>query len=157
MNLLKTLSSKKALAQGARIYGSEKLLLLSLIPARPDARLSFNKNILKYVWLMRLLITRGCGINARNRFNHTPLHLAIIYNCPTTVRFLFSGGVNIAINELDMDNWTLLHWAARCGHFNIIRLLLKFNVSMNAGAAYNPLFLAKMFGHLDCIALLQEN
>ncbi len=61
------------------------------------------------------------------------------------------------VNCTDKNKWTPLHWAAHCGHVEVVKLLLgrpdvEVNVADSDGA--RPLHLAAQHGHVEVVKLL---
>lgn len=77
-----------------RRFGSYKRLLVTLC-GRCNSRQLLNKNVLRYVWLVRLLLVSGCYYGAVDRYRHTPLHMVAHYTCIRTSKLLILMGASI--------------------------------------------------------------
>ena len=71
---------------------------------------------------LRRLLDRGVNVNARDRYERTPLHLVAEYGHTETVRLLLDRGADP--NKRDVFGYTPLHSAAEGGRFETVRLLL---------------------------------
>jgi ankyrin repeat protein len=60
------------------------------------------------------------------------------------------------ISAFDKHGWTKLHYACQNGNENLVYLLIRKGVDVNAqqGNGWTPLFAATRFGHLSIIRLL---
>jgi len=53
----------------------------------------------KYQAIATLLLVRGANINLQNRFDETPLHLAVLNEDPSMISFLLDHGVNVNVES----------------------------------------------------------
>ena len=81
---------------------------------------------------VRELLLKGANVNARDLRGYTPLDEAIGSNTPQTltiVDYLLKQGANP--KNLTRE-WTPLHFAAYFGRAEIVKMLLEYNVDINA-------------------------
>jgi hypothetical protein len=92
------------------------------------------------------------------RRGRTQLHHCAENGLTSSVKRLLSIR-NINVNVKDLYEWTPLHYAARNGHIEIIRLLLQNGAVVNAknNCGSTPLHWAASHGHVDILHLLVEN
>jgi ankyrin repeat protein len=104
---------------------------------------------------VRALLNRSANVNARDKYNWTPLHNAAINGHTEIVIDLLNkgGDVNATANYRDDLNGTLpsitaLHFAAMSGHTETVRALLNHSANVNAKDKYNqtPLHWAALNG-----------
>jgi ankyrin repeat protein len=62
-------------------------------------------------------------INVTDSYGYTPLHRASQMGLPVMVRLLVSHGASKSFRG--RWDWTALHWAASCGHGEVVRVLLE--------------------------------
>jgi ankyrin repeat protein len=72
--------------------------------------------------IIRLLVTRGADVDARNTYGLTPLHRASMAGHVPVVQALVDAGARIDLRG--PDGWTALHVAAASGHAPVVRELL---------------------------------
>ncbi|XP_065075156.1 uncharacterized protein LOC135698933 [Ochlerotatus camptorhynchus] len=121
------------------------------IKNRTPLYVAINKN---YTYYMDLLITTD-NVNIQDHQNLTPLLLATqIDESVNYVQFLIEKNSNV--NASRKDGWTVLHWAAEKGHFDIAVLLIERSAHVNAqdGSRRTPLHQAAANGHTTIVELL---
>ena len=81
--------------------------------------------------ICRLLIDKGAQVEARNRYDRTPLHYAARYGHVEIVRLLCDHGADVEARHNDGSR--PLHWAAYNGHISIVKELIEVrNAVINA-------------------------
>ncbi|CAF9912261.1 MAG: hypothetical protein GOMPHAMPRED_007613 [Gomphillus americanus] len=111
-----------------------------------------------YEEVCNILIQAGIDGNAKNDLGLNALHAAANGQAGGVVITLLLAH-DTAIEAVDNDGWTPLHWAAKAGHFDIVKVLLAHGASTSAvelleGAT--PLHLATKQGHADVVVALVE-
>lgn len=104
----------------------------------------------------KLLVEKGCDVNAKNKDNLTPLHCAMFTDNSDLIEFL----INLAnLNILDHEKNTLLHTAAKRDNIRIITLLLDKGLDVNALNVYNetPIFNTIKIEEYERVVLEKEN
>ena len=63
------------------------------------------------------------------------------------------------LNQFDYFKQTPIHWAAKLGHYEILKLFLKYTNKINIydKEFRTPIFLAALNNHKKCVELLLEN
>lgn len=130
-----------------------------------------------YSATVALLIARGADVNARSeKYSMTPLHSVTSYNIPSgnltfngrpyqaylremqlrSLDLLLENGAHV--NARAVKNMTPLHWAAVCGHPNMVRVLLANGADAAAQTTdgKTPLDLAREEQYSDIVELLEE-
>jgi ankyrin repeat protein len=109
---------------------------------------------------VRALLNHSANVDARDRYNQTPLHLAASIGFTEIVIDLLNKGadVNATANYDDDSNGTLpsitaLHLAAKNGHAEIVRALLNRSANVDARNKYNQtaLHLAALTGCTEIV------
>ena len=108
--------------------------------------------------IAQLLHEGGADVNVLGRHNRTLLRGASIPGHLEVVQWLLSRGANLTVPD-ERFGWTPLHAAAYYGHFEISRLLLKYEADKNAQSLHGetPLHNVSEVGHDDIARLLLEN
>ncbi|KAK7216377.1 hypothetical protein V2G26_004380 [Clonostachys chloroleuca] len=103
------------------------------------------------------LLLHDQDVNAKDRYQHTPLHLAAETGHEAVVRLLCEKGA--CTDAQDDQGWIPLHTAASYGHEAIARLLLEKGANIEAQNKYGwtPLYTAVSYGHEVIAKLLREN
>ena len=78
---------------------------------------------------LKNLIEKGADVNAKNKYEQTPLHLAAQYGHIETVKSLIENGADV--NSKDKYGWTPLHYAAEEGHKEIVEYLIGKDADVN--------------------------
>ncbi|KAF4549877.1 Ankyrin repeat-containing protein 33 [Elsinoe fawcettii] len=103
--------------------------------------------------LYRQLAPRA-NVNAVERGQKTPLHMAVIHNRDDLVDLLLECGSNV--HAASTGGWTPLHNACAQGNISIVKTLLRVGADVNARlfSGRTPLHAAAEAGHEDVIELL---
>ena len=114
-----------------------------------------NENNLKIVKILIEKYPELININGSGR--KSPLHFAVIYNCPKIVELLVKKGANL--DKKDKYWRTPLLLACKYGYSNIAEFLIKCGAKINKSDNSNnsPLHYACAFGNLDCVKILLNN
>ena len=108
--------------------------------------------------IIKLLIEKNPDLININGYNRrTPLHFAVLHNCPKIVEFLIKNGANI--NKGDKYLRTPLLLSCKYGYSKITKYLIECGANINKAdnSKNSPLHYACAFGHLECIKILLEN
>ena len=108
--------------------------------------------------ILKLLLQKNPElINKNGRYQKSPLHFAVIYNCPKIVEFLVKNGAKI--NKGDKYARSPLLLACKYGYSKIAKYLIDCGAKINKGdnSKNSPLHYASAFGNLECIKILLEN
>ena len=120
-----------------------------------------NACYLGYLEIVKLLVTHGANLTARNedRFSASCLHMAAIGNHLEIVKYFLSLGVPVDITNGFGE--TSLGGAAWYGRYNITQFLISSGADVNIhsirGDLRIPLHAAAYQGHPHIVALLLEN
>ena len=80
-----------------------------------------------YYWLIHKIHDDGKGPNVLGKEGQGVIHLVAALGYDWAVKPIVAAGVNV--NFRDIRGWTALHWAASCGRYsNIILLMLFWNL-----------------------------
>ena len=114
-----------------------------------------SENNLKIVNLLLNTCPDLIDINGIGR--KTPLHFAVIYNCPKIVELLVRNGANI--DKKDSYWRTPLLLACKYGYSQIAEYLIKCGAKINKSDNSNnsPLHYACAFGNFQCVKILMEH
>ena len=108
--------------------------------------------------IIKLLINK-CPeiININGIGRKSPLHFAVLYNCPKIVELLVKSGANI--NKKDTYWRTSLLLACKYGYSQIAEYLIKCDAKIDIcdNSNNSPLHYACAFGNLQCIKILLAN
>ena len=105
---------------------------------------------------LEVLIRHNPNASATNRNGETALFLAATYGCVRAVEKLVAIVSNLEASDSRIDFETPLHAAAKNGHKEILRILLKEGAKINAltSTGDTVLSLAETFGQQDVIEML---
>merc|ERR1712137_730016 len=94
-------------------------------------------------------------IDEETQQGNTPLHLAVIGNDITTIKFLLENSANP--NYSNTYGETPLHWACKEGNTEIVQLLLRRRALVNLADTdgNTPLHWAAEYDHTEVITLLR--
>lgn len=112
-----------------------------------------------HVELIKALLKHGSPVNARNRVEAVPLHIAASSSSPNAVRacaLLLRSGANL--EAVDNDLWTPLCYAVRSGNIAIATLFLQMGANVNCQDSFgnSALYLACQTQNLDMMQLLMD-
>ncbi len=117
----------------------EAVKLLAQNGVNIDAKGSYGRTPLIYaassaksLEMVRFFISSGANVNAKNDADKNAV-FELITNEDSNAEiaeFLIQSGCDIHSNN--KSHGTVLHWAAFCGRLNIVELLLKYKVDINA-------------------------
>ena len=111
-----------------------------------------NLKIVKY-----LLKHNAELLNSNGTGRKSPLHFAVLYNCPKIVQFLVKSGANL--DKKDKYWRTPLLLACKYGYSHIAEYLIKCGAKINKcdNSNNSPLHYACAFGNMDCVKVLLDN
>ena len=104
-----------------------------------------------------LIITYALDVNARTKFERTPLHVASICGHTDVAQALLDCGAEI--DALDIHKQTPLHLASSNGRAKVVQLLLEHGAALDVQSSIQntPLFLASLNGHFESVQLLLDH
>jgi ankyrin repeat protein len=104
-------------------------------------------------------------VKALDKYKRTALHEAAYAEFSSKaeeyckiVKFLLNHGSEI--NAQDKDGFTPLHSATRCGHLNIVEILVEEKADINIvdhHLGVTPLYIAVLYGHFEIVKYLLSN
>ena len=118
---------------------------LALIQAAKDGNIKATKQA----------IADGADVNAKNKYENTPLHRAAWGRHTEIVELLITNGADVKAR--DKNGWTPLHITAGKGHKELVELLITAGADMNAQASisgWTPLHHAASQDHKEIAELL---
>jgi ankyrin repeat protein len=106
--------------------------------------------------MVRFLLARGLGVNARNRWGCTPLCLAAKFGRPEVAKVLVNNGATPDLATT--QGLTPLHYAAYYGHSVVAVILLRgrARASVRDKQGRTPLDLAARRGHQSVIEVIRQ-
>ena len=136
-----------------RRFGSYQRLCIVCMAFKPSSRYLIHDLSVKYEYIMRLLLVRGCSVDITDYIKGTTLHYASSDGIVGVVRLLLSVGANA--NHEDRNNNIALHWACSDGHSDIVRTLLTVTaVDVQNVEGETPLHIAAYYGYADVVSIL---
>ena len=104
------------------------------------------------------LIEFGADVNSVNQYKQTPLHFAVMLNCPVmnnkleAVKILLSNGANIN-TKTRKESQSSLHIASKNGHIDMVKYLIEKGASINDAdiSGDTPLDIAMKNGHSEVV------
>ena len=147
-------------------YENVKLLLENgadpLLKPRPGQCLAIHfacvKDTENNLKILKLLLDKNPElINATGSGRKSPLHFAVLYNCPKIVEFLVKKGAKI--NKTDKYTRTPLLLSCKYGYCQITKYLIECGANFNKcdNSQNSPLHYACAFGNLECIKILLDS
>ena len=144
-------------------YGKvQALRRLSIIYKGADPVLRDNRRWNSLHWASRcgrvdvieLLLSHMTDIESRTASSRTPLMIAAENGKVYAVKCLISKGADPALR--DNLRWNSLHWASRCGHVDVIELLLSYmtDIESRTASGRTPLMIAAENGKLQALKCL---
>ena len=96
-------------------------------------------------------------INITGSGRKSPLHFAVLYNCPKIVEFLVKKGAKI--NKSDKYTRTPLLLSCKYGYSQITKYLIECGADFEKcdNSKNSPLHYACAFGNIDCVKILLES
>jgi ankyrin repeat protein len=105
---------------------------------------------------VKKLLKEGADVNAKDKYDMTPLHSAARNGHIEVVKLLIEKGAYVNAN--DKNGWTPLHFAAFSGHIEVVMLLLEHgadpNIKNNEGKT--AIDIAREKRHFDIAKLIEE-
>jgi ankyrin repeat protein len=109
----------------------------------------------RVTWTAAIVLSLAAGLAARGAQRGAVVADAVMKGDKATVKTLLAGGADV--NAAQGDGMTALHWAARSGDAEIVRMLLYAGANVKAVTrlgAYTPLMMAAALGHAEAVAAL---
>lgn len=106
--------------------------------------------------IVKFIIRRGAGVDARDFLGNTPLHVACSTRNEGAVKLLIEGGADV--NQMTNTGETALHVACNFGEVGILRLLLETDIGIDVkdNDGRTPLHKAAMGGSQDAAEMLLQ-
>ncbi|MCL4380293.1 ankyrin repeat domain-containing protein [Candidatus Dependentiae bacterium] len=108
-----------------------------------------------YLAVVRYLVEQGANVHAKDDRDHlpdAPLLLAVINGHIDVVQYLLALSGNQR-PDIHVDDDRALFWAARKGHLNIVRLLMRYNANIYARQC-GALQVAVQYNHAEVVRYL---
>jgi len=110
-----------------------------------------------YASSIKYLIEANADVNARDRKNNTPLHLALLRHAPCiqTIKYLVDHGA--MINSVNNEGSTPLHLAVNKNSIQIAKYLIELGAPVNPVDSYGrtPLHIAAIVNYDSDISMIQ--
>ena len=146
-------------------YENVKLLLENgadpMLKPRPGQCMSIHfacmKDTENNLKILKLLLDKKPEmININGSGKKTPLHFAVLYNCPKIVEFLVRKGAKI--NQGDKFARSPLLLSCKYGYSKITKYLIECgaNIKKCDNSQNSPLHYACAFGNLECVKILLD-
>nr|CAH7769071.1 unnamed protein product [Callosobruchus chinensis] len=96
----------------------------------------------------------SCVLNAKNKYNITPLHSAVYGGNLNVIEYLVEK--NADINAKDKDGLIPLHVAAEYGNLEAVKYFIEKGIDVNVkdGCGSTPLHMAALYGNLEIVEYL---
>eukprot|EP00898_Chlorokybus_atmophyticus_P000086 jgi/Chlat1/1078/Chrsp110S01571 len=104
--------------------------------------------------VQRILAQPGTDVDARDKLNRTPLHLASWSGQLAVVKALLLAGANVSAPAA--DDVTAFHFAAQKGHLEVAKLLAQAGARPDSKTrkGMTPLHYSAQFGHVELVQYL---
>ncbi|KAK7947052.1 uncharacterized protein PG986_011373 [Apiospora aurea] len=88
--------------------------------------------------ILRVLLDRGCDVNAVGPSDYRPLHVACRLSNPKLVSFLVDNGADVNVSAPNGDTYLIIACHANIVSLDVLRVLLKAGADINAnkGSSY---------------------
>ncbi len=107
---------------------------------------------------VRRAVEAGHDVNQMDGYDRTPLIWAAIHGQIDCVEWLLQNGAQVDLGEDDDEQYTAMHYAAKGGHLQMMKTLVKAGQNINMWSLDDtPLMLAAHNGHTDCVEWLLKN
>ena len=147
-------------------YENVKLLLENganpMLKPRPGQCMSIHFACMKEsdenLKIVKLLLEKNPElININGSGKKSPLHFAVINNCPKIVEYLVKNGAKI--NQSDKYCRSPLLLSCKYGYSKITKYLIECGANLNKcdNSQNSPLHYACAFGNLDCVKILLDH
>ena len=147
-------------------YENVKILLENgadpMLKPRPGQCMSIHfacmKDTENNLKIVKLLLDKNPElINMNGSGKKSPLHFAVINNCPKIVEYLIRRGAKI--NQSDKYSRTPLLLSCKYGYSKITKYLIECNANIKKcdNSQNSPLHYACAFGNLECVKILLDN
>jgi len=105
-----------------------------------------------------ILLKNNANIEAQNKYQRTPLHVACQNGHVNVVEMLLKNNANIEAQEED-HQWAPLHISCQNGHVNVVEILLKNNANIEAQDEdqWTPLHISCQKGHVNVVEIMLKN
>jgi ankyrin repeat protein len=130
-----------------------------------------------YIEVIKTLVESNANVDAVNFQGRTPLHIAYLYGREEIVTYLMTHGANSKVKDIkenvpnDLENVTppkskgnadslitLLHYAVRDGQNEMVKILIKRKVNINASSGGDtPLHVAAQYNYVEIVKTLLQN
>ena len=146
-------------------YENVKLLLENganpILKPRPGQCMAIHfacmKDTENNLKILKLLLDKNPELlNINGSGKKSPLHFAVIYNCPKIVEFLVKKGAKI--NQSDKFSRSPLLLSCKYGYSQITKYLIECGANFKKcdNSQNSPLHYACAFGNLECVKILLE-
>lgn len=109
--------------------------------------------------MVSLLCLKGAPIDVQNEDGIAPIHFAVMNGHMAVTQALLAAGADISLRSKNRKDWSSLDWAARMGHVDIAKTIIKHGADVNAAGATGktPLRIAVERSNTEMISLLLLN